>query len=134
MGGRIRSNADGAGIGDRFLGHIERCRVLIHLIDISGEDPAEAYKTVNAELEAYGGGLADKPQLVALNKLDLADEELGQGFADELLAAGADKVFTVSGASGEGIDELMDAVLGYLPGLGECILTRQALEDLITLA
>jgi GTP-binding protein len=113
--GLIAGAADGAGIGDRFLGHIERCRVLIHLIDISGDDPAAAYRTVNDELEAYGAGLGDKAQLVALNKLDLADRELGEGFADELLAAGADKVFTVSGATGAGIPELLDAVLGYLP-------------------
>ncbi|MXO95039.1 GTPase ObgE [Erythrobacter aquimaris] len=113
--GLIEGAADGAGIGDRFLGHIERCRVLIHLIDIAGEDPADAYQTVNAELEAYGAGLLDKPQLVVLNKLDLADKELGAAFADELLAAGAEKVFSISGATGEGIDELMDAVLSYLP-------------------
>ena len=86
--GLIAGAADGAGIGDRFLGHIERCRVLIHLIDISGDDPAAAYRTVNDELKAYGAGLDDKAQLVALNKLDLADRELGEGFAEELLAAG----------------------------------------------
>ena len=113
--GLIEGAAEGAGIGDRFLGHIERCRVLIHLIDIAGQDPADAYCTVNAELEAYGAGLSDKPQLVALNKLDLADEELGKAFAEELLAAGADRVFTISGATGEGIEELLDATLSYLP-------------------
>lgn len=113
--GLIEGAADGAGIGDRFLGHIERCRVLIHLIDIAGEDPVEALKVVQGELEAYGAGLEDKPQLVALNKLDLADSELGAAFADELIAAGAEQVFTVSGASGEGIEPLLDAVLSYLP-------------------
>jgi len=113
--GLIEGAADGAGIGDRFLGHIERCRVLIHLIDIAGDDPAEAYQTVNAELEAYGEGLIDKPQLVVLNKLDLADRELGEGFGDELLAAGAKKVFKVSGATGAGMEELLDAILAYLP-------------------
>jgi GTP-binding protein len=117
--GLIEGAADGAGIGDRFLGHIERCRVLIHLIDITGsgpgKDPVEAMRIIEDELEAYGAGLEDKPCLVALNKLDLADHELGEAFADELIAAGADKVFTVSGASGAGIDQLMDAVLGYLP-------------------
>ena len=116
--GLIEGAADGAGIGDRFLGHIERCRVLIHLIDISGTgdaDPVEAMRIVEGELEAYGAGLSDKPRLVALNKLDLADEELAAGFADELLAAGADEVFAISGATGEGIEPLLDAVLGYLP-------------------
>ena len=113
--GLIEGAADGAGIGDRFLGHIERCRVLIHLIDISGVDPVEAMQIVEGELAAYGAGLSDKPRLVALNKLDLADRELGQDYADELLAAGADKVFAISGATGAGIEELLDAVLAYLP-------------------
>jgi GTP-binding protein len=113
--GLIEGAADGAGIGDRFLGHIERCRVLIHLIDIAGPDPVEAMRIVEGELEAYGAGLDDKPRLVALNKLDLADAELGEGFADELKAAGAAEVFAVSGATGQGVDRLLDAVLGYLP-------------------
>ncbi len=112
--GLIEGAAEGAGIGDRFLGHIERCRVLIHLIDISG-DPVEAMRIVEGELEAYGAGLEDKPRLVALNKVDLADPELAEGFAAELLEAGADRVFPISGATGEGIEALMDAVLAYLP-------------------
>jgi GTPase len=113
--GLIEGAAEGAGIGDRFLGHIERCRVLIHLIDISGSDPAEAMQTVQAELEAYGAGLEDKPQLIALNKVDLADAELAAGFAEELKAAGADQVFPISGATGQGVEILLDAVLEYLP-------------------
>ena len=113
--GLIEGAADGAGIGDRFLGHIERCRVLIHLVDISGDDPAAAMQTVQEELAAYGAGLEDKPQLIALNKLDLADAELAEGFAKELMEAGADEVFAVSGATGQGIEKLLDAVLSYLP-------------------
>ena len=116
--GLIEGAADGAGIGDRFLGHIERCRVLIHLIDITGTgdaDPVEAMRVIEEELAAYGAGLEDKPRLVALNKIDQADAELAEGFASELKAAGADDVFAVSGATGQGIDALLDAVLGYLP-------------------
>jgi len=113
--GLISGAAEGAGIGDRFLGHIERCRVLIHLIDIEGTDPAEAMRIVEDELSAYGAGLEDKPRLVALNKLDLADDELAEAFAGELLDAGAEKVFAISGATGAGIEQLMDAILGYLP-------------------
>ncbi len=116
--GLIEGAADGAGIGDRFLGHIERCRVLIHLVDITGQgdqDPAEAMRVVEEELEAYGEGLEDKPRLIALNKIDLADGELAAEFAKELMAAGADDVFAVSGATGQGIEALMDAVLSYLP-------------------
>ena len=113
--GLIEGAADGAGIGDRFLGHIERCRVLIHLIDIAGEDPAAAMQTVLDELDAYGEGLEDKPRLVALNKVDLGDAELAEAFAGELLEAGADEVFAMSGATGQGIAPLLDAVLSYLP-------------------
>ena len=116
--GLIEGAADGAGIGDRFLGHIERCRVLIHLVDITGQgdqDPAEAMRVVEEELEAYGEGLQDKPRLIALNKIDLADGELAAEFAKELMAAGAEDVFAVSGATGQGIEALMDAVLSYLP-------------------
>jgi GTP-binding protein len=113
--GLIEGAADGAGIGDRFLGHIERCRVLIHLIDIAGEDPAEAMRIVEDELAAYGGGLDEKPRLVVLNKVDLADAELAKAFADELREAGADDVFAISGATGAGVEALLDAVLSYLP-------------------
>jgi GTP-binding protein len=113
--GLIEGAHEGAGLGDRFLGHIERCRVLIHLVDITGADPAEAMQVVAAELEAYGAALDEKPQLIALNKIDLADAELAAGFADELRAAGADRVFPISGATGAGIPALLDAVLEYLP-------------------
>lgn len=113
--GLIEGAADGAGIGDRFLGHVERCRVLIHLVDIAGEDPAEAMQVVENELDAYGGALLDKPRLVVLNKIDLADAELVRAFKAELKQAGAERVFPISGASGAGIGELLDAVLAYLP-------------------
>ena len=113
--GLIAGAAEGAGIGDRFLGHIERCRVLIHLIDIAGTDPAEAMQVIEDELEAYGGGLEEKPRLIALNKIDLADAELAAAFARELKQAGAEKVFAISGATGEGLPELLDAVISYLP-------------------
>lgn len=113
--GLIEGASEGAGIGDRFLGHIERCRVLIHLVDIAGPDPAAAMKTVQEELAAHGAGLQNKPQLIVLNKTDLADHELVGGFAQELLAAGAERVFAVSGATGHGMEELLDAVLSYLP-------------------
>ncbi|MFA6218307.1 MAG: GTPase ObgE [Erythrobacter sp.] len=127
--GLIEGAAEGAGIGDRFLGHIERCRVLIHLIDIAGTDPVEAMQIVEGELEAYGAGLEDKPRLVALNKLDLADKELGEGFAEELMAAGADKVFRISGATGEGIEDLLDAVLAYLPDRTATETQAEEVED-----
>ncbi|MCJ2183935.1 GTPase ObgE [Novosphingobium sp. 1949] len=113
--GLIAGAADGAGIGDRFLGHIERCRVLLHLIDISVEDPVEAMRVVEQELEAYAEELADKPRLVALNKIDLVDDELAAEYARELLKAGAHEVFPISGASGKGLPRLLDAAIEYLP-------------------
>ena len=113
--GLIEGAAEGAGIGDRFLGHIERCQVLIHLIDANGDDPVEAMRIVDGELENYGAGLDEKPRLVALNKGDLLDDELMQHFAAELVAAGADRVFPISGATGKGIEQLFDALLDYLP-------------------
>lgn len=113
--GLIEGAAEGAGIGDRFLGHIERCRVLIHLIDINGTDPAEALEIIEDELAAYGNGLDEKPRLIALNKVDTVDRELVDAFIKELKAAGAKKVFPISGATGKGMDALLDAVLEYLP-------------------
>ncbi len=113
--GLIAGAAEGAGIGDRFLGHIERCRVLIHLIDIAGKEPVEAMQIIEDELEAYGEGLEDKPRLVVLNKIDQADDELVEAYARELLDAGADEVFAVSAASGKGVPELLDAVIRHLP-------------------
>ncbi|MDT0575641.1 GTPase ObgE [Croceicoccus sp. F390] len=117
--GLIAGAADGAGIGDRFLGHIERCRVLIHLIDIAGfgagQEPVDALHTVEHELAAYGAGLAEKPRLVVLNKVDLADDELAGAFARELRDAGAEQVFAVSAATGAGMEPLLDAVLQHLP-------------------
>ncbi|HNN54749.1 MAG: GTPase ObgE [Novosphingobium sp.] len=113
--GLIAGAAEGAGVGDRFLGHIERCRVLIHLIDANGLDPVEALEVVEEELAAYGAGLEGKPRLVALNKIDLIDTELVRAFSKELRAAGVAKVFPISGATGKGIGALLDAVLEYLP-------------------
>ena len=127
--GLIEGAAEGAGIGDRFLGHVERCRVLVHLIDIAGEDPVEALRIVEGELEAYGEGLEDKPRLVALNKVDLADDELFEGFAAELKGAGVDAVYPVSGATGAGVEKLMDAVLGYLPDRTQTENPKQNIED-----
>lgn len=112
--GLIEGAADGAGIGDRFLGHIERCRVLLHLVDGHGENPAEAFRIVQGELEAYGAGLEDKPQVVALNKADLLDDELIAALAEELIEAGAEAVLPLSGATGEGLDAVLDELSTYI--------------------
>lgn len=130
--GLIAGAAQGAGLGDRFLGHIERCRVLIHLIDITGigaAEPVAALRTVEQELAAYGAGLAEKPRLVVLSKCDLADAELVEAFRRELRAAGADEVFAVSGATAQGIPELLDAVIGHLPNRTTTETGALAVED-----
>jgi len=109
--GLIAGAADGAGIGDRFLGHIERCKVLLHLIDATGDDPVEAWRTINRELEEYGAGLEAKPQILALNKGDLLDDELMESVANDLRAAGAEPILSVAGATGDGLDAVLDKVL-----------------------
>lgn len=109
--GLIEGASEGAGIGDRFLGHIERCRVLIHLVDATGEDPAEAWQIVQSELENYGEGLDEKPQILALNKGDLLGQELMEDVAKDLQEVGAGKPFIISGATGEGMERLLDAIL-----------------------
>src|ERR1700690_1493222 len=101
--GLIEGAHEGIGLGDRFLGHAERCRVLLHLIDGTGEDAGEAYKSVRAELDAYGNGLADKPEIVALNKADaLGDDEIRQQVA-RLKRAAKKTPLVVSGVSGKGV-------------------------------
>lgn len=115
--GLIKGAAEGAGIGDRFLGHIERCRVLLHLIDGDGDDPALAYRTVQQELRDYGSGLSDKPQIVALNKADALDEDLTEFIAGLLNEEGVLKVIPISAASGKGVGMLLDTLLDYLPDM-----------------
>ena len=112
--GLIEGAAEGAGVGDRFLGHVERTRVLLHLVDANVEDVAEAYRTVRGELDAYGAGLEDKIELIALNKCDLIDDELAQALAGELRAASDAPVFAVSGATGAGVEPVLDALVERL--------------------
>jgi len=112
--GLIEGAAEGAGVGDRFLGHIERTRILVHLVDANLDDVAQGYRTVRDELEAYGAGLADKVELVALNKADTIDAEMAEALAAELHAESGAPVFTVSGATGAGVDEILDAIVAEL--------------------
>ncbi len=109
--GLIEGAADGAGIGDRFLGHIERCRVLLHLIDANDEDVATSYRIVRDELEAYGAGLAEKPVVIALNKIDTLDDELVAALSAELEEASGAQVIPLSGAAGTGVDWVLDQLL-----------------------
>lgn len=112
--GLIEGAADGAGIGDRFLGHIERCRVLLHLVDASGDDPVDAYFTVCNELDAYGAGLAEKPQVIALNKIDAVDSKLVTKLRKKLEKTSGAEVMLLSGASGEGLETVLDRLFALV--------------------
>jgi len=112
--GLIEGAHEGVGLGDRFLGHIERCRVLLHLVDGTEEAPDEAYRTVRSELEAYGGHLAAKPEIVALNKCDALDDEMvAERRAALAEAAGlpVEAVRLLSGATRAGVQEVLGALL-----------------------
>ncbi|MDQ0326431.1 GTP-binding protein [Rhodopseudomonas julia] len=122
--GLIEGAHDGAGIGDRFLGHIERCRALLHLVDAAG-DPATAYRTVREELNAYGHGLAEKPVIVALSRVDLLDEDAREVAISEIVDASGKEPFLVSAGTGEGVSEVLDTCLAALPHGGK----KEADED-----
>jgi len=105
--GLIEGAHEGAGIGVRFLGHIERCAILVHLIDVTGEDPIDAYRVVRGELDAYGAGLEDKTEILALNKTDAADPETIDQIAADLAERTGAEVYRVSGVSGDGVKPLL---------------------------
>jgi len=107
--GLIEGASEGAGLGVRFLGHVERTGALIHLVDGTQDDVAGAWRTVRGELQAYGEGLADKPEMLALNKIDALDEEARAEKAAELEKVAGIKPFLISGVSGEGVRELLRA-------------------------
>ncbi len=108
--GLIEGAHEGAGLGDRFLGHIERCRVLLHLVDGTGPHAGEAYKTVRAELAAYGHDLAEKPEIVALNKADaLTPEELKQQTA-RLKRAAKKTPLVISAVTQQGVKDALRAL------------------------
>ena len=106
--GLIEGAADGAGVGDRFLGHIERCRVLLHLVDATGDDPVGAWRTVRREIEAYGGGLIDKAEVIGLNKIDALDPADVRKIAAKLKRASKAEVMPLSGAGGAGVEAVLD--------------------------
>jgi GTP-binding protein len=109
--GLIEGAAEGAGVGDRFLGHIERCRVLLHLVDANDADVATSYRVVRDELDAYGAGLTEKPFVVGLNKIDTLDDELIAVLKAELEEASGATVFPLSGAAAIGLDPILDRLL-----------------------
>lgn len=112
--GLIEGAHEGKGLGDRFLGHVERTSVLLHIIDGTQDDPAEAYHTIREELEAYGHGLADKPEIIAMNKCDALGEELAEDQAKNLEKAIGKDVFRISAVSGDHVDAVLYALSGEI--------------------
>jgi GTP-binding protein len=108
--GLIEGASDGKGLGDLFLGHVERCSVLLHLIDGTSGDPVGDYKTIIGELEKYGGHLVDKPRVTVLNKVDTLDEEERKFIADEIKAGTGVDVMLMAGATGEGTVDVLRAL------------------------
>jgi Obg family GTPase CgtA len=108
--GLIEGAHQGAGLGIRFLGHVERCRVLIHLVDGTQEDVVGAYRTVRAELDAYAAGLSAKPELLALSKIDALDGEITAARAEALAEAAGRPVALISAVTGEGMPPLLAQV------------------------
>jgi GTPase len=112
--GLIEGAAEGAGIGDRFLGHVERTRLLLHLIDGSADDPLEAWRVVRGELEGYDAELAAKPEVIALTKADLLDAKQRTKIVKALETESRAKVFPVSAPLDDGMEPLLDIVIERL--------------------
>ncbi|MEZ5764557.1 MAG: GTPase ObgE [Xanthobacteraceae bacterium] len=126
--GLIEGAHEGVGLGDRFLGHVERCRVLLHLVDGTSEHAGKAYKTVRAELEAYDEGLAAKPEIVALNKADvLSPDDLKQQLA-RLKRAAKKTPLVVSAATGQGVPEALRALLAVVGDASRAPKAKNAAE------
>jgi GTP-binding protein len=117
--GLIEGAAEGAGVGDRFLGHVERTRLLLHLIDGSAKDPVESWAIVCGELEDYGAGLAEKPEIIALTKADLLESEQQSRIVNTLEKKSGAKVFPVSAPLEEGLEPLLDSIIERLGSAAE---------------
>ncbi|ABE37822.1 GTPase ObgE [Rhodopseudomonas pseudopalustris] len=130
--GLIEGAHEGAGLGDRFLGHVERCRVLLHLIDATCEHAGKAYKTVRGELEAYADTLTDKIEIVALNKIDAVEPDELKKQKDRLKRAAKKTPLLISGVTGAGVPEALRAlaaVIGEAPVSDKAIGTAQNAAD-----
>jgi GTP-binding protein len=118
--GLIEGASDGAGLGHRFLGHAERCAILLHLIDGTAEDVAASYRTIRHELASYGGGLTDKPEVIGLNKIDALDEAERAAKLAALAAIRPDaQIMALSGVSGAGVEAVLHRLGGYVDARAE---------------
>jgi GTP-binding protein len=124
--GLIEGAHEGAGLGDRFLGHVERCRVLLHLVDATAEDPAASYRTVRAEIEAYGHGLAEKPEVVALSKIDALDARAASAAERALKKASGTRPLKLSAVSGAGVEAALRSLLAEIDAAGGARQARTA--------
>ena len=127
--GLIEGAHQGAGIGHRFLGHVERCRVLLHLIDASSYDPVHSWQVVRREVEAYADKLADKPEVVVLSKSDTAPADYLDELRDALQEAGASNVLYMSSVSHEGVTAVLRAAVALIED-GNAIDTQAEAEPL----
>ncbi|MBN9308391.1 MAG: GTPase ObgE [Devosia sp.] len=112
--GLIEGAHEGQGLGDRFLGHVERCAILVHLIDGTQEDVKAAYKTIRGELEAYSPELVEKPEIVVLNKIDSIEADAVKEKVKVLKRASKAEVFTCSGVTGEGVDKVLYRIVAQI--------------------
>ncbi len=124
--GLIEGAHEGTGLGDRFLGHTERCNVLLHLVDGTSDDPGEAYRIVRGELEAYGQGLDEKPEIVALSKADAMTAEQVKAQFAKLKKAAKKTPLVLSAHSGQGVPEALRALLKIIDAPQHDAATRSA--------
>ncbi len=117
--GLIEGAHQGAGLGHDFLRHIERTRLLLHLVDATAEDPIADYHIIQQELQAYGRGLAERPQILALNKVDAVDEKTVEAIAQQLTTISQTSVFQISAVTRKGLDELLQYIWLALDKLNE---------------
>lgn len=119
--GLIEGAHEGVGIGDRFLGHVERTRVLLHLVSAQEENPAQAYKTVRAELDAYGNGLTDKIEIVALSQVDILDADARKKKTASLKRAAGRAPMLLSAVTGEGVEAVLRALMAVVAEAREAV-------------
>ncbi|MBE7199159.1 MAG: 50S ribosome-binding GTPase, partial [Parafilimonas terrae] len=117
--GLIEGAHEGVGLGDRFLAHVERCRVLLHLVDGTTEHAGKTYKLVRGEIEAYGNGLAEKPEIVALSKADALDAETLKSQVAKLKRAAGRSPLVLSSASRKGVPEALRALQAEIDASAE---------------
>jgi GTP-binding protein len=123
--GLIEGASEGVGLGHEFLAHLERARLLVHVIDSAEDDADERWRTIDAELAAYGAGLDERPQIVALNKIDLSPDSPSFGIEDERIL----RVLRISAATGAGLDELRKTLFELVPQEDEA--SQEPVDDMV---